>query len=396
VSVQFLIAGLIAAGIPLVFLFVIYTLDLYASRTFRLVLACFGWGAVGGVGLSFLFNQHVALSLIFKWRWDILLLYVVFAPVAEEIFKSLSIFYVARRPEFTYFVDGAIYGFAAGIGFSIVENFLYISQNPYQGVATALVRAFSVCLMHGTAAGLVGAAVGKFRFRRGRSRGLASLVGWIAAILLHALFNAISQANLVSDSLVTPLLVAIGLLGVGLIAYFIIQGLHEERQWFAETLDRKVGVSSAEVRAAQAFGDIDQVLEEFAKIFPAVAEQIEELVLKQAQLGIKRKVLKELVDPKLEARLEEEISAMQAEMETLRKEIGPYAMAYVRAVFPEGAFDVWGRLEGLVAKDDPADLQRWSTMLTTADEAPAEAAPPDTSKQPEDDAPARNIFASLQ
>ena len=72
-DLQFLLAALIAAGIPTVFLVIIYTLDLYASRTFRLVLACFGWGAVGGVALSFLFNQHVALSLIFKWRRDILL-----------------------------------------------------------------------------------------------------------------------------------------------------------------------------------------------------------------------------------------------------------------------------------------------------------------------------------
>ena len=75
------LALLLAAGIPAIFLLIIYTQDLYASRTFRLVLLCFAWGALGGVGLSFLFNTYVAYPTIRKLGWDMLLLYVVFAPI---------------------------------------------------------------------------------------------------------------------------------------------------------------------------------------------------------------------------------------------------------------------------------------------------------------------------
>ena len=54
---QTILAVLIATGIPAVFLLIIYTLDLYASRTFRLVLLCFGWGAIGAFGLAYVTNS---------------------------------------------------------------------------------------------------------------------------------------------------------------------------------------------------------------------------------------------------------------------------------------------------------------------------------------------------
>ncbi len=379
-DLQAVLAVLIAAGIPLIFLVIIYALDLYASRTFRLVLACFAWGAIGGVGLAYLAQKYISVPLLYAWGLRYIFLYVAFAPVVEEIAKSLSILYVARRPEFTYFVDGAIYGFASGIGFSIVENFIYIQDNPQRGISIALVRAFSVCLMHGTAAGLVGAAVGRFRFRRGTGRGLASLTGWVAAVLLHALFNAVSQSHSISESLVTPLLVGIGMVGVGLIGFFINRGLKEQGDWLIETLNRQAAMSGAEARAAKALGSIDAVLEPLASQFPNAAEQILDLVLKQAQLGIKRKVHQEINDARMKDRLSEEIGTMQADMEKLRKEIGPYVMAYVRAVFPEGKFDVWGRLESLAVQSGPPDLQRWADMLTASEEKPAQ----------------RSIFARLQ
>ena len=379
-NVQIALAVLIAFGIPSVFLLVIYTLDLYASRTFRLVMLCFGWGAVGGLGLSYLFNTHVAVPLIQRWSLDYVFLYVAFAPVAEEIFKSLSLFYVSRRPEFTYFVDGAIYGFAAGIGFSITENVLYISYHPDRGIPLTLVRAFSVCLMHGTAAGLVGAAIGRFRFRKRGGRGLGLAGGWLMAVLLHAVFNGVAKLDLVSAGLRVPLQVGIGLAGVGMIAFFITKGLRQEQEWFAETLDRKMGVTGAEVRAARAYATIDEVLEPIAEQFPEQAEQVEALVLRQAQLGIKRKVQQEVSDPRLQEKLAQEVERLRAEMEALRDEIGPYIMVYVRSVFPEGLLDLWSRLELLAVPSSPADAQRWSDMLQTESSGP----------------PQRSIFGKLQ
>jgi hypothetical protein len=84
-------------------------------------------------------------------------------------------------------------------------------------------------------------------------------------------------------------------------------------------------------------------------------------------MGIKSKVEQRLEDPQLKEQLTQEIAQLRAEMERLRKEVGPYVMAYVRSVFPEGALDVWARLEMIAAHTGPADLERWTRTLT-ADE----------------------------
>jgi RsiW-degrading membrane proteinase PrsW (M82 family) len=379
--IQTVLAALISVGIPAMFLLLIYMQDLYASRTFRLVMLSFGWGVVGAFGLAYGVNTLLAPPLAQALGVDpYFLLVVVVAPVVEELSKSTSLFYVSRRPEFTYFVDGAIYGFAAGIGFSIIENFLYLSRNPEVGVALALTRAFSTCLMHGTAAGLVGATIGRFRFQRRSGRGLALIGGWMAAILLHALFNGAVQMAPFSDLVTVALAMGIGLAGVVLIVVFITLGLREERQWLAETLDRQVGVTAAEMRAAQAFGSLDEVLKPIARQFPQKAEQIESLLLRQAQIGIKRKVQQRVEDQKLQDQLEGEIAQLRAEMELLRKDIGPYIMAYLRGVFPAGALDLWSRLELIAVQTGTSDMQRWVEMLSVAEDA----------------VPRRNIFAYLQ
>jgi len=379
---QTVLAVLIAAGTPAAFLLLIYTLDLYASRTFRLVVLCFGWGAVGAFGLSYLLNTCVGLPLgrALGSTNPYLLLTVAIAPVIEETAKSLSLFYVSRRSEFTYFVDGAIYGFAAGIGFSIIENFLYLNQNPGMGIPLALIRSFSTCLMHGTASGLVGAAVGRFRFRRRSGQGLGMAGGWLAAILLHAFFNGISRAPALSESLTTIVAVGIGLAGVGLIGFFINLGLQEERQWLAETLDRQVGVTAAESRMVQSYASLDEFLQPIIKQFPREAEQVEAFLLRQAQLGIKRKVQQRVSDPKLQEQLGQEIAQLQAEMNQIRRDVGVYVMSYVRSVFPDEALPIWSRLEHLAAQGGSADLQRWAQMLTTETSGP----------------PRQGIFASLQ
>jgi hypothetical protein len=97
-------------------------------------------------------------------------------------------------------------------------------------------------------------------------------------------------------------------------------------------------------------------------------------------MGIKRKVQQQLGDPKLQEEIGEEITELQAEMERLRKEIGPYVMTFVRAVFPQGMLDVWGRLEALAIQSGPADVKRWTAMLEAKDKSTSQ----------------RNIFSRLQ
>src|SRR5690349_10609870 len=100
-----LIALVVAVAVPLIFLGLVRWLDLYASGSRKAVVMCLLWGAVA----FFLALQVNTAALNFV---SLGLLVTLVAPMIEEVLKSLILGYYVRRPDFTYFVDGAIYGFA--------------------------------------------------------------------------------------------------------------------------------------------------------------------------------------------------------------------------------------------------------------------------------------------
>src|SRR5438067_716047 len=145
---------ILAIAVPATFLYVLHWLDLYGSDRPRLVMACVGWGLVAFL-LSFLANRFCI---------DILGLPRSFvgtrtAPFVEEVLKAGVLVHLVRRGRFSYFIDGAIYGFASGIGFAMIENLRYVQLYPDNPLSLVVVRDFSSALAHGTATAMTGVAL---------------------------------------------------------------------------------------------------------------------------------------------------------------------------------------------------------------------------------------------
>ena len=369
---RFILALLVAAGLPGAFLLAIYELDLYASRTFKLVLLSFGWGAVGSLTLAYIINTYITLPLLTRMQMAHILLFVLFAPITEEIAKALVLLYIRRQPEFTYFVDGAIYGFAVGIGFSIVEVFFYISQMPDQALLIALSRGLSTCIMHGTTTGLIGAAIGRARLQDIRSQRALILGAALAAMLIHALFNSAVVLTQVFGDFGTH--IALGIAAIGFIAliYFINRGLNDEQRWIREsfdqhlmdlvnadltaeeqawlkqTLDEEGGVTVAEVRASQIYTILLDILEPVARKFPKKAKLMESIVQQQTQIAIKRQILQRLTYPEDQKRQQAEIVELEVRVKALRREAGIYVSRYLQWVFDTSAEEILPCLETAV------------------------------------------------
>ena len=335
-----LIALAIATLIPLLVLVVIRALDLYQTGAFRIVLLCLAWGGIAYAGPYFI-NRFV----YFRGLVDIEDLPRYFAPVAEEILKALILIYLVRRTSFTYFVDGAIYGFAVGIGFAVFENYEYILQNPYAGLGTAIARVLSANLMHASASSLVGVTLGLARFRRTAGHFGLLLGGLLLAMALHSLFNNLTTRPEIPG----PVLVystVIGLGGVGAVAAVIFRGLAEEKAWIAEKLGMADRVTAQEVKVVQRLEDIQEVLAPLKKHFgEAKAEQIEKFLFAQARLGILRKTLEKLPDERMRQAVEAQMSDMRLEMEKTRRLVGSYCMASVRLLFPPETSPFLNRLQ---------------------------------------------------
>jgi RsiW-degrading membrane proteinase PrsW (M82 family) len=319
-----LIAGI---ALPLLFLWLVRTLDLYASGSFNNVLVALvgGLAAFGGA--------YVVNTAIMGRGVSFQTITTTTAPIAEELLKSIALLILVGRPNFTYFVDGAIYGFAAGTAFAVMENPYYAINVPGGGgIGTMLMRAFSTSLMHGTASALVGIALGRFRFARGGSKGLSLLAGWAAAIVLHASFNRAVYHQV--GGIVLPL--ALGLGGVGLVIGFIFWGLREEKSWLEEKLGMdQLRVTKGEKGIVLKMEDLDKLLEPIEATFgEEKRDQVEAFVKYQAQLGIKRKAVELARDEKLRGELQKQIDEMQQKMDALRRQVGAYCMSYVRFILP--------------------------------------------------------------
>ncbi len=334
------IALAIAFVIPLLFLWFLRKFDLFQTGQIRLNLTTL----ICGLAAYAIAAQINPAMVNAGWvTWDQVIR--ITAPIVEELLKGLILIYLVQRADFNYVVDGALYGFGAGIGFAIIENYEYVTGNPEIALTVAIARVFSTNLVHATASGLIGTALA---YRRGDStwRGWAVVLGgYSVSILLHMIFNTMVNAG-------AFLVVAIifGLTGMGLIWYVIKRGLNVQKDWVAEKLNMTDRVTRQETKVASNIEAINEVLSPVEKRFGLqMASLVRSLIYKQAEMGIKRKLLETAANETRKNDINTIIEDLSRETNDLRKQIGPYCMMMVRSVYLDHDIQIWNLLNARVA-----------------------------------------------
>ena len=361
-----IVAYLIASLIPLFSLYLIYKLDLYKTGEFQSILVC------GLAGMVAFWSASIINRTIISQGWLTRIDVVRYsAPIVEEILKGLLLWYLVRRPKFTYFVEGAVYGFAAGIGFAIFENFQYIMASPNAGFGIAASRVISTNLIHATTCGLLGIALGLARFERRSRRIFVSLGGLLIAILLHVGFN--NMVTRVNSGLLLVYAAISGVGGAAMIAYAIYKGFQEEKDWLKEKLNMTDRVTNKESQMVQQIENVKDFLKPLAERYGSKeAAKVEKLFIIQARMGIQRKLLDKHTDEKMKRSVEEQIDKLRGEMEKVRKEIGTYAMLQLRHTLPEESSPVWGRLGNIIQErasaPQAAKINLWENLKSRQEE----------------------------
>jgi RsiW-degrading membrane proteinase PrsW (M82 family) len=352
------LAIIVATIIPVAFLYGFYVMDRYRIGEYSIVIFSFVWGTVAYLlavqaNNALLHSQILTRSQLLRFG----------APVVEEILKGSILLYLVRRPKFTYFVDGAIYGFAAGIGFAVLENFEYIFGHPDVAVTLAISRVLSTNLIHGTGSALIGIGFGLSRVERSRlRRWLIPLAGLLMAMSLHSGFN-----NMVNDGVALAFAFVAGLGGAALIYAAMRRGLQEEKRWIEDSLGMADGVTTNEAAIVNRIESMDKILAPIATRFGhQTATRAEEFLSIQARLGIKRKTLGLIQDPKMLAAIEADMAGMRAKMDVARRAVGAYAMLYLRNIYPEDGSPVFALLQQRLASTDKtlAGTGVWTTLNT--------------------------------
>lgn len=179
------IARALIGSLPVVlFLFALIYLDSYKLIKLRSVLGTIALGG-GFAMLAYLVNSRLidGLSL------DPVIYSRYVAPLVEEAAKAAFVVYLIRSHRIGFLVDAAIYGFALGAGFAVVENLYYSRVLPDANLAVWLIRGFGTAIMHGGATAIFGVASKALSERADVPGPVKYVPGLLVACVIHSAFN---------------------------------------------------------------------------------------------------------------------------------------------------------------------------------------------------------------
>jgi RsiW-degrading membrane proteinase PrsW (M82 family) len=350
-------AILIASVIPLVFLYLIKWLNFFETHRARLILLALAWGALS-VELSYLVDHPLRLTL------GAYFVATRSAPIVEEIFKSLILLYLVRRADTTFFVDGAVYGFAAGIGFAIAENMLFLSRMDIDtGIVLSTTRAFMSSVQHGSTTAIVGMALGGFPLGRVNHPLLRWVVGLAMAIAIHMAYNNTAFHHFVFGHTGIIVLATIAFCSLTVVAAAILWGLRLERRSLRKSLGMKAGATKGEAMLVQRIEDLDDILAPIEEKFGEVKrEQVANALLLSAQLAMKQDQIRKTRDDELRVEIAAQITELKRELKQARSDVGIYIMSHVRSIVGKTTWSLWARLSKTLEKLGPAKVNVWQAL----------------------------------
>jgi protease PrsW len=176
-------------------------LDSFKLVRFRSIALAIGVGCLAG-GVSFLIDsgilQVTGIDDVVNRRYC--------APPLEELMKSMYLIYLIRMKRVGFMVDAAIFGFAIGAGFALIENTYYVSAVKDSSILLWIIRGFGTAIMHGGATAIFGIILKSVSERASSITLAAFLPGFIIATLLHSLYNHFFFTPEVSTFLIIILL----------------------------------------------------------------------------------------------------------------------------------------------------------------------------------------------
>ncbi len=168
----------------IIFLMTLLYLDSYKLVSMRAIIWVIGAG--GSITILTYFAGAALLDST-QMAWTSYSLYV--APMLEELLKASVIIVLLRTSRIGFLVDAAIFGFAVGTGFALVENLYYLQSLDNGNIGVWIVRGFGTAIMHGGATAIFGIITQALTERNIGINPLMYLPGLALAITLHSLFN---------------------------------------------------------------------------------------------------------------------------------------------------------------------------------------------------------------
>jgi RsiW-degrading membrane proteinase PrsW (M82 family) len=167
----------------IIFLLILIFLDSFKLVRIRYILLCLLWGVLCAIASYFANSYLLAVSEL-----DVISYARYVSPFIEEFLKMLFILLLIRTNKIGFIIDGAIYGFAIGTGFALIENLYYLFEVDSGNMGVWLVRGLGTAIMHGGTTSIMAIII-----MRGveQQKKILHVTGFafIIAVFIHSFFN---------------------------------------------------------------------------------------------------------------------------------------------------------------------------------------------------------------
>ncbi|MCQ2113874.1 MAG: PrsW family intramembrane metalloprotease [Bacteroidaceae bacterium] len=285
----------------LLYLLILKLLDSFALAKWTRLATCFVYGILC-CALLLVLTRYV------RWSENWI------SPVLEEILKGGIVLFIILRKKIRFLAEALIYGAAAGGGFSLLENIIYLAYNSEMLTGTAVCRGFGVAIMHMGCVALTSVLL--LLFLQEKNRLWVSILSFLPSIGIHFVHNVV-QLNPTIHLVVTLLLF------LGLFLFLFSYGDKKIYNWMDHSISIDVTTLSAIRQGNFAATNAGKYLlnvkeqvrpEVFFDMICCVQIHLELKIAKQSQM-----LLKQAGFP-IEEKPED--VAKRQELQTLHKQIG--------------------------------------------------------------------------
>jgi RsiW-degrading membrane proteinase PrsW (M82 family) len=286
-------------------------------------------GAAGGVCLA------VNYWLLQTFSIDTEMFSRYLAPIIEEIMKGLYIVFLIRARRIGFLVDAAIYGFAVGAGFAILENIYYLWALETSRILLWVVRGFGTAALHGATTAIFAMISKNLDERRRGGKVICFLPGLAIAIAIHSAFN---------HFIIPPVYATLALLIVMPLIMLIVFGRSEAmtRTWLGQGMDADIEMLDLITSDMIAKSPIGEFLQAIRDKFPGpiVADMLCYLRIR-CELSMGAKGILLMREAGIKPMDNPDIKAKFAELTFLEKSLGPTGKLALRPFLKTTDRDLW-------------------------------------------------------
>jgi RsiW-degrading membrane proteinase PrsW (M82 family) len=257
------------------------------------------------------------------------------APLVEESAKAAFVVLLFRLNRVGFMVDAAIYGFAVGAGFSLVENSVYLYRLDTVNLLVWLIRGFGTAAMHASTMAMLAVTAKNLIDRQGTFRWWAFVPGLVLAYTVHSLFNHF----ILSPTLSTVLLLLI----LPLVVFLVFQRSERATQeWLGVGFD-----ADQELIRQLSTGEFEETkigayLQALRARFPAtVVVDMFCLLRIHTELALRAKGIMMMRQAGIDVPPDPEIQEQLSEMRFLERSIGQTGKLAIMPFVHTSTRDLW-------------------------------------------------------